>query len=314
VSGKVVLISGTVALLAAGTGISLAATQSNSGSSVTCIVLADAKAAVDANSALSDHFPVGTALHLTSAGRQVDVTVSGPITAAAPTTAAPAPSDSATAQPSDTATAQPTDTATADPSDTATAQPSDTATADPTATATTSAPAGGNGGNTGGNNGGKNNHHKPPRRGHTTKPAAKPTASASASESNAQKVAKVAKVSVKADDNQGVDANSVCVELSKNAFNTLGNVGNGNNVGAFIATMTVAQGGQAGGGAGNGGQASSGAGNGGQASSGAGNGGQTGNGQAGASASASPSASATAPAGNDPKGGNTQHHRGQNHR
>jgi hypothetical protein len=51
-------------------------------------------------------------------------------------------------------------------------------------------------------------------------------------------VAKVAKVSVKADNNGGVDANSVCVELSKNAFNTLGNVANGNNVGAFIAQMT----------------------------------------------------------------------------
>jgi hypothetical protein len=38
--------------------------------------------------------------------------------------------------------------------------------------------------------------------------------------------------------NDGVDPNTVCVELSKNAFNTLGAVGNGANVGAFIATMT----------------------------------------------------------------------------
>src|SRR3954469_18897732 len=85
-SGKAVLISATVGVLAAGTGISLAATQGGGNSSVTCIVVQDAAAAADANSALSDVFPVGTALHLTSAGRAIDVTVSGPITAAAATT------------------------------------------------------------------------------------------------------------------------------------------------------------------------------------------------------------------------------------
>src|SRR3954452_23930692 len=102
-SGKAVLISATVGVLAAGTGISLAATQGGGNSSVTCIVVQDAAAAADANSALSDVFPVGTALHLTSAGRAVDVTVSGPITAAAattpPATTAPATSDPATSPP-----------------------------------------------------------------------------------------------------------------------------------------------------------------------------------------------------------------------
>src|SRR3954451_16138913 len=123
-SGKAVLISATVGVLAAGTGISLAATQGGGNSSVTCIVVQDAAAAADANSALSDVFPVGTALHLTSAGRQVDVTVSAPITAAAATTPPP-PSPAATsAAPSDSASADPSATATADPSATATANPS----------------------------------------------------------------------------------------------------------------------------------------------------------------------------------------------
>src|SRR3954452_2303527 len=88
-SKKVLVVSTALGVVALGTGVSLAATQGSADQSVTCIVLADAKAAADANSALSDHFTVGTKLHLTSAGRTVDVTVSGPITAAAP-----APSDS----------------------------------------------------------------------------------------------------------------------------------------------------------------------------------------------------------------------------
>ena len=300
VSGKVILISGTAALLAAGTGISLAATQGSSSNSVTCIVLADAKAAADANSALSDHFPVGTALHLTSAGRQVDVAVSGPITAAAPTTAAPAPTD--------TATAQPTASATTDPP--ASGQPTATATGQPTATATSGAPAGGKK---------HRHHHRPPRSGQTTKPAAKPTTGASATESDAQKVAKVAKVSVKADDNGGVDANSVCVELSKNAFNTLGGVADGNNVGAFIATMTPVQGGAAGNG---GGQASNGGAQNGGGQAGNNGGGQAGNGGAQAGnggqnnggAGASPSASASAGNGQNAGGGNTKGGTGHHHK
>ncbi len=142
----VVLLSGTAALLAAGTGISLAATGNSSGGSVTCLVVADAKAKADANTALSDHFAVGTPLHVTSAGRQVDVTVSGPISAAA----------------------------------------------------------------------------------------------AGKAQSNSVKSAQVdaAKTGVQADQNGGVDSNTVCVQLSKDAFDKAGNVGSGNNVGAFLATIT----------------------------------------------------------------------------
>jgi hypothetical protein len=181
-SKKVLVVTTALGVVALGTGVSLAATQGGN-QSVTCIVLADAKAAVDANSALSDHFAVGTKLHLTSAGRTVDVTVSAPITAAAPapsdSSAAPAPSDSS---------------------------------APPAPGGSSSSPAGGK------------KHHKP--RHH--KPA--PTSQAAA-----VKVSTKAAVSGK---NGGVDPNTVCVQLSKNAFNTLGAVGNGNNVGAFIATMT----------------------------------------------------------------------------
>src|SRR6266496_3690304 len=131
-SGKAVLISVTAGVLAAGTGISLAATQGGGNSSVTCIVVQDAAAAADANSALSDVFPVGTGLHLTSAGRAVDVTVSGPITAAAattpPATTAPATTAPATTAPATTAPA--------------TTAPATTAPAT-TAPATNSPPAGG---------------------------------------------------------------------------------------------------------------------------------------------------------------------------
>jgi hypothetical protein len=221
-SGKVVIGSVTLGVLAAGTGISLAATQGSSSSdSVTCITVVDAKAAVDANSALSDHFAVGTGLHLTSAGRQVDVTVSGPITAAAPpATTAPATTAPATTAP---ATAAPT---------TAAPAPSGSATADPTATATTAPPAGG------GTSTPPKKHHRHHHKAPASKPAAAATASTAATESNAEKAAQVGKVSIKAAVNGGVDPNTVCVELSKNAFNTLGNVANGNNVGAFLATMT----------------------------------------------------------------------------
>lgn len=246
------LISGTVALLAAGTGISLAATQGSSNAdSVTCIVVVDAKAAVDANSALSDVFPVGTPLHLTSAGRQVDVTVSAPITAAAPTSAAPTSAAATTAAPTDPASADPTATATSAPA-------SSPASGKPTKP-------------------GKKHHHH--GKATPAKPAAKPTASASATESNAEKAAKVGKVSIKAASNGGVDPNTVCVQLSKNAFNTLGNVVNGNNVGAFLATMTPG-------------------------AAGAGNGAG-----AGQSAAASPTASATSAAG---QAGNGQNAGGQN--
>jgi hypothetical protein len=197
-SKKVLVVSTALGVVALGTGVSLAATQGGN-QSVTCIVVADAKAAADANSALSDHFAVGTKLHLTSAGRTVDVTVSAPITAAAPapsgSAADPAPSGSAT-----------------DPA--------------PSGSAADPAPSGSAGG--GQNQGGKK-HHKP--RHH--KPAR--SASSSAAAAKAPKVSTKAAVAGK---NGGVDPNSVCVQLSKNAFNTLGNVGNGNNVGAFIATMT----------------------------------------------------------------------------
>ncbi len=195
-SKKVLVVTTALGVVALGTGVSLAATQGGN-QSVTCIVLADAKAAVDANSALSDHFAVGTKLHLTSAGRAVDVTVSAPITAAAP-----APSTSA-----------------ADPA------PSGSA-SDPAPSGSASAPA--PSGSAGGGNGGKKHHrrhHKPVK---SSAPAAKAAA----------KTATV-KAAV-AGKNGGVDPNSVCVQLSKNAFNTLGAVGNGNNVGAFIATMTPA--------------------------------------------------------------------------
>jgi hypothetical protein len=199
-SKKVLVVTTALGVVALGTGVSLAATQGGN-QSVTCIVLADAKAAVDANSALSDHFAVGTKLHLTSAGRTVDVTVSAPITAAAPapsdSSAAPAPSDSSAAPaPSDSSAAP---------------APSDSS-APPAPGGSSSSPAGGK------------KHHKP--RHH--KPA--PTSQAAA-----VKVSTKAAVSGK---NGGVDPNTVCVQLSKNAFNTLGAVGNGNNVGAFIATMT----------------------------------------------------------------------------
>ena len=198
-SKKVLVVTTALGVVALGTGVSLAATQGGN-QSVTCIVLADAKAAVDANSALSDHFAVGTKLHLTSAGRAVDVTVSAPITAAAP-----APSTSA-----------------ADPAPSGSA--SDPA---PSGSASAPAPSGSAGGGNGGNGGKKHHrrHHKPVK---SSAPAAKAAA----------KTATV-KAAV-AGKNGGVDPNSVCVQLSKNAFNTLGAVGNGNNVGAFIATMTPA--------------------------------------------------------------------------
>ncbi len=207
-SKKVLVVTTALGAVALGTGVSLAATQGGN-QSVTCIVLADAKAAVDANSALSDHFAVGTKLHLTSAGRAVDVTVSGPITAAAPapsgSTAAPAPSGSASSGSAGGNQAGGNQ-------------------------------AGGNqaGGNQAGGNqaGGKKHHWK------HHKPAKGAKSSAPAGNAGTGKTATVkAAVSGK---NGDVDPNSVCVELSKNAFNTLGNVGNGNNVGAFIATMTPA--------------------------------------------------------------------------
>jgi hypothetical protein len=209
-SKKVLVVTTALGVVALGTGVSLAATQGGN-QSVTCIVLADAKAAVDANSALSDHFAVGTKLHLTSAGRAVDVTVSGAITAAAPapstSTADPAPSGS-----------------TADPA------PSGS-TADPAPSGSSSAPAP-SGSAGGGNQGGGKKHH---RKHH--KPKSSATAKAPAQAAAAKSVTVKAAVAGK---NGGVDPNTVCVELSKNAFNTLGAVGNGNNVGAFIATMTPA--------------------------------------------------------------------------
>jgi hypothetical protein len=217
-SKKVLVVTTALGVVALGTGVSLAATQGGN-QSVTCIVLADAKAAVDANSALSDHFAVGTKLHLTSAGRAVDVTVSGAITAAAPapstSTADPAPSESASdPAPSESAS---------DPA------PSESAT-DPAPSESASAPA--PSGSAGGSNQGGKKHH---RRHHRPKSSA--TAKAPAKAAAAKSVTVKAAVSGK---NGGVDPNTVCVELSKNAFNTLGAVGNGNNVGAFIATMTPA--------------------------------------------------------------------------
>ena len=191
-SKEVLVVSTALGVVALGTGVSLAATQGGN-QSVTCIVLADAKAAVDANSALSDHFAVGTKLHLTSAGRTVDVTVSGPITAAAPPTSASAP-----------------------PGDNGGGNGGANASA--SASAGASAPSGQGGGR-------KHRHHRTAAPATTTKPA------------TAAKAAPVAKADTSTS-NGGVNPNSVCVQLSKNAFNTLGNVGNGNNVGAFIATMT----------------------------------------------------------------------------
>ena len=272
VSGKVVLISATVGVLAAGTGISLAATQGGNNGPVTCIAVADATAAADANSALSDVFAVGTPLHLASGGRTVDVTVSGPITKAAATSAAattapapPAASDSATPAASDSATPATSDSAPPAASDSATPSASDSTAAGASAT---------------------------PTAGTSTKPAKKKrrhrgasagaSATASATPTDPVAAANLAKVSIKASNNDGVDPNTVCVKLSTNAFNTLGNVGNGNNVGAFIATITPGQAGQGNAGQGNAGQGNAGQGNGGAAAS--------------ASASATPSAAATSAA------------------
>jgi hypothetical protein len=176
-----VVVSVTLGVLAAGTGISLAATRDGAGGAVTCIVVQDADAAADADSALSDVFAVGTGLHLVSAGRTVDVTVSGPITAAAATTAA----------------------------------------------ATTAPPAAG--AQAAGAQAGGRKHRKRHR--------ARPAQNAGQAQA-VNAAAQVQRVSVKAADNDGVDPDTVCVKLSKNAFNILGNVANGNNVGAFIATMT----------------------------------------------------------------------------
>ncbi|MEU4245543.1 hypothetical protein [Actinoplanes sp. NPDC026619] len=232
-SGKAVLVSATVGVLAAGTGISLAATQGgSSGSSVTCIAVADA--AAGANSALSDVFAVGTALHLTSAGRAIDVKVSGPITAAAATTAPPG--NGAT-----------------------TAPPDGSATTAPTASASASVGAGGGKHRT--------HRHKPAASGKSGGASASASADAASGKSrsagaasgksagaskgssaatskvgatrSADPAASVPRVAVKAAANDGVEPNSVCVKLSKNAFNTLGGVADGNNVGAFIATMTT---------------------------------------------------------------------------
>jgi len=171
ISKRAVVVSVTLGVLAAGTGISLAATRNDAGA-VTCIVVQDADAAADADSALSDVFAAGTGLHLVSAGRTVDVTVSGPITAAAATSAPPA----------------------------------------------AGAPAAGG-------------------REHRGRRGARSAQNAGQAQA-VNAVAQVQRVSVKAADNDGVDPDTVCVKLSKNAFNTLGNVANGNNVGAFIATMT----------------------------------------------------------------------------
>jgi hypothetical protein len=280
-SKKVLVVSTALGVVALGTGVSLAATQGSAkAQSVTCILVVDASAAADANTALSDVFAVGTNLHMTSAGRAVDVTVSGPITAAAPSASATAdPSDSATADPSASATADPSDSATADPSASATADPSDSATADPSASATAdpsdsatvspsdsataapsdsasapaSTPAGGGTGSKGGH---KKGHHRKPAK---NKPAqgkaaqgkaaqgkaaqgdAAKKATADASTSKAVNSLKAAQAgdALATGKNGGVDPNTVCAELSKNAFNTLGASGNGANVGAFIATMTT---------------------------------------------------------------------------
>jgi hypothetical protein len=217
-SKKVLVVSTALGVVALGTGVSLAATQGSAkAQSVTCILVVDASAAADANSALSDVFAVGTKLHMTSAGRAVDVTVSGPITAAAP------PSASASASPSPTASASPTATASASASAPASAS------ASATASATASAGAGGKGGHTTGKGGHKKERHR--------KPAKKTLAPSVNAAVNAVKAANAGKAP-SATKNDGVDPNTVCAELSKNAFNTLGASGNGANVGAFIATMT----------------------------------------------------------------------------
>jgi hypothetical protein len=285
-SKKVLVVSTALGVVALGTGVSLAATQGSAkAQSVTCILVVDASAAADANTALSDVFAVGTNLHMTSAGRAVDVTVSGPITAAAPSASATAdPSDSATADPSASATADPSDSATADPSASATADPSDSATADPSASATAdpsdsatvspsdsataapsdsasapaSTPAGGGTGSKGGH---KKGHHRKPAQGKAAQgkaaqgkaaqgkaaqgkaaqgdAAKKATADASTSKAVNSLKAAQAGDALATGKNGGVDPNTVCAELSKNAFNTLGASGNGANVGAFIATMTT---------------------------------------------------------------------------
>jgi hypothetical protein len=193
-SKKTLVVTTALGVVALGTGVGFAATQS-SASSVRCILVADATAAADANTALSDVFAVGTKLHFVSAGRTVDVTVSGPITAAAPPSA----------------------------------DPSASASADPSASAT----AGG---------GHKKRHHgrggkkRAEPKGNAAKGSANTKAADTTNAVNALKAKDVAKAAK--GDNDGVDPNTVCAELSKNAFNTLGNVANGNNVGAFIATMT----------------------------------------------------------------------------
>jgi hypothetical protein len=228
---KVIVGSTTLGLVALGTGISLASTHTKAAlGPVTCIVTADAAAAVDAGTALSDVFAVGTKLHFSSAGRTVDVTVSAPLTKAA------APATSAAADPSaDPSSAAPTSAAATS------AAPTDA----PTSAAATSAAPGGS---------------TAPGKKHTSKRAKKRqaarAAAAAAAAKNAAAATKAADAKKTADAvnsmpqvevagaNDGVDPNTVCTELSKNAFNTLGGVVNGNNVGAFIAQMTpVADGG-----------------------------------------------------------------------
>lgn len=224
---KVIVGSTTLGLIALGTGISLASTHTKAAAlgPVTCIVTADAAAAVDAGSALSDVFPVGTKLHFSSAGRTVDVTVSAPLTKAAPATSAPA----------DPSSAAPTTSAPADPSSAA-------PTADPSAAPTSAAPSASAGAP------GKKHHLtrrelERLRQLAAKKRAAERRAKAAAAKKSAEAkktldaVKSMPKVEV-AGANDGVDPNTVCAQLSKNAFNTLGNVVNGNNVGAFIAQMT----------------------------------------------------------------------------
>jgi hypothetical protein len=198
---KVWVAPTAIALVAAGTGISLAA-SSDSGS-VLCIVEADAKAAVDAGTAISDTFAVGTKLHMTSAGRQVDVTVSGPLTAP------PANGGNAAGN------------------------------------------AGGNAGGDAAGNAGAANTGTGRHRRHRNQAAANAAADANAAaktstaktstaRTSAAKTSTKARV-LAADPNApnlGVDPNSTCVKIAKNAFNTLSGSGNGNNVGTFIATMT----------------------------------------------------------------------------
>jgi hypothetical protein len=216
---KVIVGSTTLGLVALGTGISLASTHTKAGlGPVTCIVTADAAAAVDANTALSDVFAVGTKLHFASAGRTVDVTVSAPLTKAAPAT-------SATADPS----AAPTSAApTADPSAAPTSA-APTGAAPTSAAPTASAP------------GRKHHHHLTKRELEKLRQAAaaKKAAAEKASDAKTTKAAVESLPQVEvAGANDGVDPNTVCTQLSKNAFNTLGGVANGNNVGAFIAQMT----------------------------------------------------------------------------